>query len=393
MDNLKWGTIIPLIGGSAIGCYKATNKKPEYHLSYSAFEANEKYLTDYWKDVPRIVLDEGGKIPSGEIDFINSVCPCAGLSQLNTSRSIEKREEKNYWMYESSRRILGDLRPKVYWGENAPGLFTNSGAYVRDKLKGFAKQYGYTFSLYKTDTQRHGIPQRRVRTFYFFWRDSNPGILNYFNTPAPNFADYIREIPESASLQDQFNINGKITDNFDSYAFILQHLKMSHKEFVQSNDGGSVHSVYSYLAENNLLGECIDWIKKNRVGEETKEHRRIKSIYEKVKSGGRFMDASPGYYHKRTNALVGRTLTHLIHPLEDRGMSIRELLHMMGLPHDFEMSDRRQLNVIAQNVPTCTSRDMTTQVVAYLNGDLKIAENSFLMQNNLKEEITLCEPL
>ena len=105
------------------------------------------------------------------------------------------------------------------------------------------------------------------------------------------------------------------------------------------------------------------------------------------------MDASPGYYHKRTNALVGRTLTHLIHPLEDRGMSIRELLHMMGLPHDFEMSDRRQLNVIAQNVPTCTSRDMTTQVVAYLNGDLKTAENSFLMQNNLKEEITLCEPL
>ena len=47
MDNLKWGTIIPLVGGSAIGCYKATNKKPEYHLSYSAFGANEKYLTDY----------------------------------------------------------------------------------------------------------------------------------------------------------------------------------------------------------------------------------------------------------------------------------------------------------------------------------------------------------
>jgi len=392
MPEVKWGTIIPLIGGSAIGCSQATKNRPKFHLSYSAFSANEKYLTDYWKDVPRIVLDEGGKIPNEEIDFINSVCPCAGLSQLSTSRSIEKREEQNYWMYESSNRILGDVRPKVYWGENAPGLFTNSGAYVRDKLKDLALKYGYTFSLYKTDTQRHGIPQRRVRTFYFFWRDTNPPLLNYFNQPMPTFADYIKEIPSSASLQDKFNIEGKISDNFDSYAFILQRLNIDHNSFVKNNDGGSIHSVYSYLAENNILKECIEWIEKNKL-EETAEHRRLKSIYKKVQSGGRFMDASPGYYYRRTNAIVGRTLTHLIHPTEDRGMSIRELLHMMGLPHDFEMSDRKSLNAIAQNVPTCTARDMASQVIEYLNNDLQIAENSFLMQNNLKEEITLCERL
>ena len=153
MQNVRWGTIIPLIGGSAIGCSQATKNKPEFHLSYSAFGANEKYLTDYWKDVPRIVLDEGGEIPNQQIDFINSVCPCAGLSQLNTSRSKDMRESKNYWMYESAQRIMGELKPRVYWGENAPGLFTNSGAYVRDKLKTLAKEHGYSFSLYKTDTQ------------------------------------------------------------------------------------------------------------------------------------------------------------------------------------------------------------------------------------------------
>jgi len=392
VSDIKWGTIIPLIGGSAIGCSQATKNKPEFHLSYSAFGANEKYLTDYWKDVPRIVLDEGGKIPNEKIDFINSVCPCAGLSQLNTSRSKDMRESKNYWMYESAQRILSELRPRVYWGENAPGLFTNSGAYVRDKLKVFAKENGYTFSLYKTDTQRHGIPQRRVRTFYFFWRDTNPPLLSYFNNPPIPFAEYIRQIPQSATLQDQFNIEGKISENFDSYAFVLQYLGLAHEEFVKSNDSGSIHSIFSYLSENNLLAECIEWIEKRNI-EETAEHRRLKAIYKKVQAGGRFMDASPGYYYNRTNAIVGRTLTHLVHPTEDRGMSIRELLHMMGLPHDFEMGDRKSLNVIAQNVPTCTARDMASQVIEYLRGDLQIAENSFLMQNNLKEEITLCEPL
>ena len=47
MENIKWSTIIPLIGGSAIGCFKATKKKPEYHLSYSAFNANEKLYLEY----------------------------------------------------------------------------------------------------------------------------------------------------------------------------------------------------------------------------------------------------------------------------------------------------------------------------------------------------------
>lgn len=392
MKEVKWSTIIPLVGGSAIGCYKATNKKPEYHLSYSAFDSNEKYLTNYWKDVPRIVLDEGGKIPDLEIDFINSVCPCAGLSQLNTSRSKETRESKNYWMYESAKTVLSQVRPKVFWGENAPGLFTKSGEYVRNKLKDLARENGYTFSLYKTDTQKHGIPQRRVRTFYFFWKNSNPPILEYYDKKSPSFADYIREIPKSASLQDKFNIGGKISENFDSYAFILQHLNISHSNFVKNNDSGSIHSVFSYLSENGLLKECIDWIE-SQGKPETAEHRRLKAIYKKVQSGGRFMDASPGYYYNRTNAIVGRTLTHLVHPFEDRGMSIRELLHMMGLPHDFEMPDRKNLNVIAQNVPTCTAKDMATQVVEYLNGNLKVSDESFLMQDNLKKEMVLCEHL
>ena len=75
MSDTKWATIIPLIGGSAVGCSQATGNKPQYHLSYKAFADNEKHIQNYWPDVPRISLDEGGVIPEGEIDFVNSVCP------------------------------------------------------------------------------------------------------------------------------------------------------------------------------------------------------------------------------------------------------------------------------------------------------------------------------
>ena len=48
---IRWGTMIPLIGGSAIGCAKATGNLPLFHLSYSAFAANEAHLQRHWPQV------------------------------------------------------------------------------------------------------------------------------------------------------------------------------------------------------------------------------------------------------------------------------------------------------------------------------------------------------
>ena len=56
--KLKWGTIIPLIGGSAIGCFKSAGTKPTFHLSYKEFKGNESHLKSYWPDVPTYCLDK-----------------------------------------------------------------------------------------------------------------------------------------------------------------------------------------------------------------------------------------------------------------------------------------------------------------------------------------------
>ena len=383
MSDTKWATIIPLIGGSAVGCSQATGNKPQYHLSYKAFADNEKHIQNYWPDVPRISLDEGGVIPEGEIDFVNSVCPCAGLSQLNTSRSDETRDDKNKWMFESAEVVLGQVKPKVFFGENAPGLFTNSGKKVLDGLHDLAKKHSYSFSVYRTNTMLHGIPQRRIRTFYFYWRDGTCPEMSLFNRSTPAYYDYIKQVPESAANQDQFTLT-RASEEYRSYEFLLKHHGTTHQEFVKGHDEGSIHSVYTYLAEKGLLSECIAYLKANYP--DSKEIRRLESIKAKVAAGGRFMDGSPGFYYERTNALVGRTLTHLMHPHEDRGLSIRETLHMMGIPHDFPFTNLRDLNHIAQNVPTCTARDMASDVIRYLRGELKDTGKSFHMQDNLRGE-------
>ena len=56
-------------------------------------------------------------------------------------------------------------------------------------------EHGYTFSLMKTNTELHGIPQKRIRTFYFFWKSPTVPLLHYKkNLPTKNFAEYLRVI-------------------------------------------------------------------------------------------------------------------------------------------------------------------------------------------------------
>ena len=73
------------------------------------------------------------------VDYINGVCPCAGLSMLNTSKtsgiSRGSDAEMNKWMFQSAEYVLGRIKPKVFWGENAPGLFTTIGLGVVDGLR------------------------------------------------------------------------------------------------------------------------------------------------------------------------------------------------------------------------------------------------------------------
>ena len=54
---------------------------------------------------------------------------------LNTSKSRGLDAEANKWMIETAEYVLKRVSPKVFWGENAPGLFTPMGEGVVNKLR------------------------------------------------------------------------------------------------------------------------------------------------------------------------------------------------------------------------------------------------------------------
>jgi len=396
-EKIRWGTIIPLIGGSAIGCQKSSESMPEFHLSYSPFSNNEQHLKRYWPKVPFHYLDKNPVVNFEGVDYINSVCPCAGLSMLNTSTAKGNKRGSdsaaNKWMLDSSIYVLSKVRPKVLWGENAPGLFTNIGEGVIQKLREIGQQFGYSFSVMKTSTELHGIPQRRVRTFYFFWNTPTVPMMTYQKRDRKDLLSYLKEIPKNATQQDMFMAEGKASERFRPYQFVLEREGLTHAEFGRKMGKGTISG---YLEENNLIDECIEWLEEKYPGEAfwnqregTRTHvEYLQHIVKKRQGGFGYWDDSPRFMDGDSFAAVmKKTMMWAVHPEEDRFLNAREFMHLMGLPHDFEIDDVKNLNHIAQNVPTNTARDMAEQVKMFLRGELEMTDYSFAKQDNMTRSL------
>ena len=64
--------------------------------------------------------------------------------------------------------------------------------------------------------------------------------------------------------------------------------------------------------------------------------------------GKGYWDDSPRFFGDSFGALMSKTMFTAVHPDEDRFLNIREMMHLMGLPHDFEIDNVRNFNHIAQ---------------------------------------------
>ena len=336
-----------------------------------------------------------------EVDYVNSVCPCAGLSQLNsakgTAASRGSGATQNQWMYNSSEYILEHVKPKVLWGENAPGLFTKMGEGVVDRLKEIGQKYGYSFSLIKTNTELHGIPQRRMRTFYFFWNTPTVPMLNWKFREKKNIIDYLKEIPEDATQQDMFMVEGKVTDHFKPYEYVLEKEGLTHAEFAAKFKKGTIAQ---YLENNDLIDDCIKWLEKHYPKRGFSNKKSTKTFIDmlehqqyKTSQGLGYWDASPHFFHDSFSALIGRNMFNGVHPIENRYLNVREMMHLMGLPLDFKIESSRQVNHIAQNVPVTTAMDMANEVKKFCEGNAKMTNYTFLKQDNTNQKVIASEEL
>lgn len=374
---MKWISVQPLIGGMSIGAKNILGTYPEGFWSPNGI-GNDIHIRKYWSNISYNII--GRDKLNFKPDIIIGVPVCSALSSLNQKSSSDYCSIDN--IYQLSEFSL-ETKPKVAIFENAPGLFSKKGKPVREKLYNISKKFGYKLSILNTDTRLHGIPQRRIRTYFIFWKENGVPIIEWERNNHPSLEDYLDNIPKEASLQDQYStpLKNYIENPYINYLKFLY--SDDWKRVIQSS---SKKTILSYIVKYGSLKDLQNWLKNNNYEEKVVD--KIRYIRSKLDKGLNFWDPSPHISDKEwINAVQGRVFLHSIHPTRDRWINIREWMHLMGLPHDFQIQDQKYHH-ITQNVPTKTTSWVIRGVKNWLDGKLKIMNTDFLLQDNIKRKIS-----
>ena len=390
MSKITWAPHIPLIGGLPLGAEMAIGCPPEEIFSLPGFYGNDKHYHNYQTvtlgrtSLKYTPIDPDDVAFDRKINIIVGTPPCAALSQLNTGTKPESKGAgcaKNDFMMMVFRHGMKKFDADVIIVENAPALSTPKGQPVADALYEICKENGYSMTLYKTSTHFHGIPQRRDRTFAIAWKSATAPLMEFHRSEADKFADYLKKIPADAQHNESTDvINFKLLE--DGYwKFINATIGDPRKLLPES---GHI-TCFNYVNKNGLLDKAIMWLRENGTERNIKLAEHAKAKFD---AGKGIWDGSVHIFEDYMNAVIGRNMADTVHPTEDRSLTIREAMHMMGLPHDMELlGGRSSVNHIAQNVPTCTARYVVEQAVKFVEGKLPDSGLKYLKQDNWNKRI------
>ena len=418
--EIKWAAIQPLTGGMYIGAEKAIGHPAEYILSYPGVgdekrnknnevitAGNEYHLMTYLKkhgrnpnyacfnrkmfqndnDMnPEIIESQWTK----DIGFFNdinnlrgmdlivAVPVCAGLSSA-TRASQETLDERNCNMLWIAKYALNVLQPQCYVFENAPTMMSHRGDIVRKQCEEIAKNAGYSVCYYRTDTMFHDNAQKRSRTFIMFFRGQHSAPTLDYEDIQVDILPYLARIPKNAT--QQICIKGlPFNDDFIAYATE----KLGNDAFSKFN------VVTKWIAYNDLYYDFKEWLSTRPHHPSTDKF--IDHVYDKMNAGGGWYDMS--CYRSpdnKTHAVIFKTMKSELHPTENRLFTVREMLHLMGMPFDFEMQGdlNREYPKIGQNVPARTAEWIVNQCIKHMYDEPEADSKSIrVFDNRIKKEVT-----
>jgi site-specific DNA-cytosine methylase len=425
MDNsnkIKYGVIQPLSGGMVFGAINSLGYNPSWIISYPGLSdiktdksgnatsvGNEYNLLKWFKDhncIPPYQLFNKApfqqtdlnvelidsyewtieKVDYSNTDLVLSVPVCSGLSQA-TIASEDTKNERNCNMLWNAEFTLNKINPKIYIFENAPLLFSNAGKSVRESLNDLAKKYDYSIVYYKTDTLLHDNCQRRPRTFVLFikHRDGKEGTPDFnFENKSADIDEFFSRIPENST--QQFPITQSETSRlFMDYI----HHKFG-SDYRLSHNGWLIRKIIA----DNLYDDLCSFAKNSSYSDKAKDSliHLITHIKDKVSADKNFYCVLPGYPKDGVvPAITFKTMQALLHHKEDRQYTVREFLHLMGMPYDYELHGDINLNYpkIGQNVPARTAQWIVSEAARIINNWDTIPRNNsdILFVDNIKQKI------
>jgi DNA (cytosine-5)-methyltransferase 1 len=245
--------------------------------------------------------------------------PCQGYS--NSNRKTRSNENPKNWLFKEFMRSINLVNPDWVVIENVPGLKSIEKGFFLERICNDLHELGYTPNFKILNAADFGVPQKRERIFIVA---SRHGIA--FEFPIGDF------------------INNHVT--VADALFDLPKLKNGTKE-ASLKYRHKAESEYAKLMRGNLRKATQNYVSKNS--------ELVVERYEHIKQGGNWNDIpvelmSNYKDHTRCHHGIYRRLKEdepafvianyrksmLIHPTENRGLSVREAARLQSFPDSYK---------------------------------------------------------
>lgn len=283
--------------------------------SAATYRANFPQTTFIEKDVSAVT---GADFDTDDIPFVVfGGAPCQGFSTSN-QRTRNSQNTKN-WLYKEFVRIVKETRPTWVVFENVKGfLETENGLFFRSLIENL-KNADYHVDHAVLNAKNFGVPQDRTRLF----------VVGRRGTPFA-FPTTLEELPPvtvKEAIGDLPSLENGASIDFRKYR-------------------PSPPSTYAKELRGKLKSSGNHLV--------TKSNETILQRYKSVPQGGNWENipehmmtnykdrnrCHTGIYHRlplnKPSSVIGNYRKNmLIHPVEDRGLSVREAARIQSFPDSF----------------------------------------------------------
>lgn len=243
--------------------------------------------------------------------------PCQGFSTSNQRTRTSKNE--NNWLFMEFVRVVSAVRPDYFVFENVRGILETEGGIFVNRIKDQFEKLGFLTTSKILHTMDYGIPQKRAR---FFMVGSSNGTSYQFPKPtctrAVTVADALSDLPYLKNGASECYRSYRCAA-YNDYMVNMRGILTGCTNHLVTRNSNAVLTRYKHIPQGGNWENIPDRLMKN-YADKTRCHT---GIYRRLK-----LDQPSvviGNYRKNM----------LVHPTQNRGLSVREAARIQSFPDDF----------------------------------------------------------
>lgn len=329
------------VGASMAGINVMVAVEYDKH-AVASFKANHPNTEVIEKDIRYVKILDKYKNPF----ILFGGPPCQGFSTSNT-KTRNSDNQNNSLFFEYIRQI-NELRPEWFVFENVEGITSFEKGTVISRLEKEFEKLGYKTKWDVLTASDYGVPQKRNR---FFMIGNRLDIDFHFpekNKTVITVHDAIKDLPKLS--------NG---DSFD----VLSYKKVKTNAYIDLMRAGSLKSPQNYVSKNKEY--VLERYKHIKPGQNWRAiPKELMTNYKNTENchSGIYKRLDP----KSPSVVIANYRKNmLIHPYENRGLSVREAARIQSFPDNFIFKGNLsfQQQQIGNAVPPLLAKAIFEQII------------------------------